>query len=67
MFLVLGGNRNNLRALEWASSSPNILNTAITRAKDYLYVIGNRQVWKDYGYFSYLHKAFDEKGIFIGV
>lgn len=67
VFLVLGGNRNNLRALEWASSSPNILNTAITRAKDYLYVIGNRQVWKDYGYFSYLHKAFDEKGIFIGV
>ena len=66
VFLVLGGNRLNHRALQWASSSPNILNTAITRAKEHLYVIGNRQVWKSYGFFSFLDKAFNSMGIFMG-
>ncbi|WP_223237861.1 hypothetical protein, partial [Acinetobacter baumannii] len=41
-------------ARAWASSSPNLLNVAVTRAKSRLYVIGNVDTWSKMDYFSTL-------------
>ncbi|QTC89186.1 DEAD/DEAH box helicase [Brevundimonas pondensis] len=38
----------------WAGGQPNLLNVAITRAQERLYVIGNRTAWKDAGVFGEL-------------
>ena len=50
--LVLGSNPENNGARLWASSKPNLLNVAATRAKDRLYIIGNKSKWKDKKYFK---------------
>lgn len=41
-------------ARRWAGHPPNLLNVAVTRAKRRIYVIGNREAWKDAGAFSHL-------------
>jgi len=51
------GNGRTKRARQWASATPNILNVAITRARNRLYVIGNRQLWASYPHFKYLAGA----------
>lgn len=38
----------------WAGGRPNLLNVAVTRAKEVVYVIGNRQLWRDAGVFQEL-------------
>lgn len=38
----------------WAGSTPNLVNVAVTRAKRHVYVIGNREAWKNIGYIKYL-------------
>jgi hypothetical protein len=38
----------------WAGSHPNLLNVAVTRAKEALYVIGNRDLWCGAGLFREL-------------
>lgn len=35
----------------WAGGRPNLLNVAVTRAKEALYVIGNRELWHEAGHF----------------
>ena len=52
VILVLGSDPNNNGARLWAASKPNLLNVAATRAKDRLYIIGNKNKWKDKQYFS---------------
>jgi superfamily I DNA and/or RNA helicase len=37
------------RARGWAGGKPNLPNVAVTRAKEVLYVIGNRALWRDAG------------------
>ena len=54
VILVLGGNPARPGAKHWASERPNLLNVAVSRAKRRLYVIGNREGWKTYPYFSVL-------------
>jgi AAA domain len=41
-------------ARAWAGSKPNLLNVAVTRAKERLYVVGNRELWRKAGVFSEL-------------
>lgn len=43
------------RARLWAGKNPNLVNVAVTRAKEALYVVGNRHLWKECGYFKELH------------
>ncbi len=39
----------------WAGQQPNLLNVAVTRAKEAVYVIGNRRLWKEVGVFRELN------------
>lgn len=40
----------------WAGGRPNLLNVAVTRAKEVIYVVGNRQLWREAGSFQELDK-----------
>lgn len=54
VFLVLGTGAGNGGARSWASAKPNLLNVAVTRAKKYLIVIGNKDLWRTQNYFNEL-------------
>ena len=55
VILVLGAQAYNQKgARVWAGSTPNILNVAVTRAKEVLYVIGQKDLWKNVGVFKEL-------------
>ena len=41
-------------ARAWAGAQPNILNVAVTRAQENLYVVGSRSAWKEAGVMSKL-------------
>ena len=41
-------------ARRWAGREPNLLNVAASRAKRRLYVVGNRQSWREEGFFRSL-------------
>jgi len=43
-------------ARNWAGGRPNILNVAVTRAKEVVYVIGNRKLWREAGVFAELDR-----------
>ncbi len=44
-------------ARAWAGGRPNLLNVAVTRAKERLYVVGNREQWRRAGCFRELDAA----------
>lgn len=51
VLLVLGApNQNQHGARRWAAETPNILNVAISRARQSLYVIGSRNAWTPVGH-----------------
>ena len=55
VFFVLGAPDVGQRgARGWAGGKPNLLNVAATRAKEAIYVIGNRAHWKSAGVFQTL-------------
>lgn len=54
VFLILGSDPRSEGARKWASKRPNMLNVALTRAKKYFYVIGNRTLWQSCSNFDYL-------------
>jgi len=57
VIIVLGApNASQTGARNWAGARPNILNVAVTRAKDVVYVIGNRKLWREAGVFSQLDR-----------
>lgn len=61
VILVLGApNPNQAGARGWAGRRPNLLNVAVTRAKEVLYVIGNRELWRGAGVFIDLHSRMTE-------
>jgi len=55
--IVLGApNPSQTGARNWAGGRPNILNVAVTRAKEVVYVVGNRKLWSEAGVFSDLSR-----------
>ncbi|MGY4817902.1 DEAD/DEAH box helicase [Pseudomonas chlororaphis subsp. piscium] len=52
VFFVLGCDSSRMGAIDWASSSPNLLNVAVTRAKKHLYILGDQKLWGDRQYFE---------------
>ncbi|WP_045051256.1 DEAD/DEAH box helicase [Chromobacterium violaceum] len=60
--LVLGGNPQKPGAKSWAASRPNLLNVAVSRAKQRLYVVGDRRSWQKQAYFSTLSQALPDSG-----
>ncbi len=52
VFLVLGSDPQNDGARVWASSKPNLLNVAATRAKEKFYIVGNKAKWENKPYFK---------------
>lgn len=57
VLFVLGCDFNTQGAANWAGQKPNLVNVAVTRAKDLLYVIGDVDLWHNRGFFSDLEKA----------
>lgn len=60
VIIVLGApNPSQTGARTWAGKRPNILNVAVTRAKEVVYVVGNRKLWREAGVFADLDKYLD--------
>lgn len=59
VFFILGGKTTGARA--WAAGTPNLLNVAVTRAKESVIFIGERKLWKT-GSFAIADREFDEEG-----
>ncbi len=57
VILVLGCDRENNGGAVWAASKPNLLNVAVTRAKQHLFVVGDSQVWGGQKYFDMLNQV----------
>jgi len=56
VIFVLGApNGDQTGARGWAGKEPNLLNVAVTRAKEAVYVIGNRSLWRSAGVFNDLN------------
>ncbi|MFT4063339.1 DEAD/DEAH box helicase [Paraburkholderia sp.] len=62
VFFVLGCDVEQTGAIDWAASAPNLLNVAVTRAKSYLYVIGDRNLWGSRQYFDTALAMLDAHG-----
>lgn len=52
VFFVLGCDSRHEGAMNWASAEANLLNVAVTRAKKYLYVVGDRVLWGEKRHFE---------------
>ncbi|WP_318385545.1 DEAD/DEAH box helicase [Enterobacter sp.] len=61
VILVLGCDEQNNGGAKWASSKPNLLNVAITRAKKHIFVIGDKAVWGDLRGFEDVARVLVEK------
>lgn len=54
VIFCLGVDKKNIRAANWAAKSPNILNVAVTRAKNRFIIIGDTDIWGKLPYFNTL-------------
>ncbi len=62
VFFVLGApDPKQKGARDWAGRRPNLLNVAVTRAKEAVYVIGNRSLWSEAGVFQELDRRLPER------
>lgn len=59
VIFVLGADNNQTGAVAWASSKPNLLNVALTRAKDRIYIIGSWDLWAHRPFFSQASAVLD--------
>lgn len=62
VFLILGSapGAAGKRSRDWVAYTPNILNVALTRAKNRVYVIGSRSDWKKHPNFRILDQELPE-------
>jgi len=51
VIIVLGG--KNEKSMSWVSQKPNMLNVAITRAKEFCFIIGDKNKWEKQNYFRH--------------
>ena len=49
----------NMGAVDWVCERPNILNVAITRSKENLYIVGDRSIWGEKPFFKTTMKICD--------
>ena len=61
VILVLGCDEQNNGGAKWASSKPNLLNVALTRAKKNIFVIGDPAVWGGLPGFNDVARTLAEK------
>jgi len=69
VIFILGCDEQNNGGAKWASSKPNLLNVAITRAKKHIFVIGDPGVWSSLPGFdsvAFSLKQLQENAIFKG-
>ncbi|HEY3568411.1 MAG TPA: AAA domain-containing protein [Thermoanaerobaculia bacterium] len=63
VILVLGAPApGQTGARGWAGGRPNLLNVAVSRAKERLYVVGNRNLWRQAGLFRELDERLPPSG-----
>ena len=61
VILVLGASSpEQSGARIWAGIRPNILNVAVTKAKENIYIIGNRELLQSAGFFGELHDRLND-------
>jgi hypothetical protein len=61
VILVLGApSPTHTGARGWAAGRPKLLNVAVTRAQEVIYVVGNRQLWREAGFFQERDKRLPE-------
>ncbi len=52
VIMVLGTDASRRGAAKWAASAPNLLNVAVTRARHRIFMVGDRDLWREQPYFS---------------
>lgn len=52
VILILGADEKSRGAAMWASSKPNLLNVAATRAKYRFYIVGSNKLWSKLSFFD---------------
>lgn len=63
VIFVLGCDEHDNGGAKWASSKPNLLNVALTRAKKHIFVIGDPAVWDKLKGFDDLAKTLPDRNI----
>lgn len=59
VIMVLGADGDTkIGAAQWASSKPNLLNVAITRAKKRCFIVGDKKLWARMKYFPIAQREF---------
>ncbi|WP_323883499.1 DEAD/DEAH box helicase [Aeromonas caviae] len=61
VILVLGLSTESPGAANWASSKPNLLNVAVTRAQKRVYIVGCKETWGSLPFFSDALTALETK------
>lgn len=61
VIFVLGADKEQKGAVSWASSKPNLLNVALTRATDRIYIIGEWELWAKKPFFSQASALLERK------
>lgn len=56
VFFVTGTDQNTDGAANWSCSKPNLLNVAVTRAKDEFYIVGDYDRFKNKEYYAEIVK-----------
>lgn len=57
VWMVLGCDDKTAGAVSWATSKPNLLNVAVTRAKHRFFMIGDETLWAGKTYFDTAHRG----------